>query len=119
MKQTLGLYLKRIRKEQNLTLRAVQERTGISNAYLSQLENDKIAHPSPKILYKLAKCYRISYEHLMELAGYPLPVRPKIEAKKLEPAFRLSTSFEDLTDEEKKRVLEFIEFLRSRRAMKK
>ena len=114
MKKSLGPYLKRVRKQRNLTLRAVEEKTGISNAYLSQVENRKIIKPSPSVLLKLANCYGISYERLMELAGHP--IHPTSEVKeKLESAFRLSSSLGDLTDEEKKRVLEYIEFLRSRK----
>jgi len=105
----LGPYLRRVRKELNLTLRAVEEKTGISNAYLSQLENNKIFYPSPKILYKLARCYKVSYEYLMKLAGYPTA------EKEPEPAFRLSSSLNDLTPEEREKVLEFIQFLKSRR----
>jgi len=114
MNETLGRYLKRIRKERKLTLRFVEEKTGISNAYLSQVENGKIVKPSPSVLYKLAEFYDVSYEHLMRLAGHPLPIL-STERKKLEPTFRLSSSFDDLTEKEKKRVLEYIEFLKSRK----
>lgn len=105
----LGQYLRRVRRELNLTLRAVEEKTGISNAYLSQLENNKIFCPSPKVLHKLAECYKVSYEYLMKLAGYPTT------EKQLEPAFRLSSSLDDLTPEEREKVLEYIQFLKSRR----
>lgn len=111
MNETLSGYLKRIRKERDLTLRSVEEKTGISNAYVSQVENGKISAPSPSVLNKLARCYDVSYEYLMKLAGHPLPT----EKVRLESAFRISSSFDDLTDEERKRVREYIEFLRSRR----
>jgi len=114
MNETLADYLGRIRKEKRLTLRAVEEKTKISNAYLSQIENGKISSPSPSVLHKLAGYYEISYEHLMRLAGHPLPMLP-VGSEKLRPTFRLQSSFDDLTEEEKKRVLEYIEFLRSRR----
>ena len=48
--ETLGKLLKQYRELNKLTLRAVEEKTGISNAYLSQLENEKIAHPSANTL---------------------------------------------------------------------
>ena len=112
MNKSLGSFLKKIRRERNLTLRAVQEKTRISNAYLSQLENDKITSPSPKILFELAKCYKISYVSLMSLAGHPLP-----REKELNPNFRLQNSFDELTSEEKERVLEYIRFLKSRKKM--
>ena len=51
----LGAELRRIRKAREATLRGVEEATGISNAYLSQLENGRIAKPSPNILYKLSE----------------------------------------------------------------
>jgi len=108
MNSTLGTLLKQTRKRRNLTLRDVQKETRISNAYLSQLENDKIANPSPNILHKLAKLYEISYETLMSLAGYPSPSRTK-------PAFRIHEDLNELTPEEKDRVLEYIQFLKSRK----
>lgn len=48
--------LRQIRKQRGLTLRQVEEMTGISNAYLSQLETGKIKKPSHhvvQILYKV------------------------------------------------------------------
>src|SRR5947208_11570383 len=67
---SLGEGLKVARELRNLSLREVEEATGVSNAYLSQLENDKIKKPSPHFLYKLAAIYDIEYEVLMEAAGY-------------------------------------------------
>ena len=120
MNQALGRHLKRVRKQRNLTLRAVEEKTGISNAYLSQVENSKINRPSPSVLLKLADCYSVSYVHLMELTGHPIP-NLNSNNEKVKPSFRLSSGsfLDDLTDEEKKRVLEYIEFLRSRKRSRK
>ena len=110
MTEKLGETLRQTRKEKYLTLRAVQERTGISNAYLSQIETGKIERPSPNVLYKLAKLYGVSYERLLLLAGHPLPANngPVISS-------RLQENLEDLSDEEKERVFEYIRFLKSRR----
>ena len=71
-KLTLGQYLASIRKDRKLTLREVEEATNknVSNAYLSQIESGKIQQPSPNILHALAELYSISYENIMELAGY-------------------------------------------------
>jgi len=111
MNGSLGALLKKTRKRRNLTLRDVQKETGISNAYLSQLENGKIANPSPNILHQLAKLYEISYETLMSLAGYPSPSETK-------PAFRIQDDLNELTPEEKERVREYIQFLKSRKNVK-
>lgn len=46
-----------VREEKGLTLRQVEEATGISNAYLSQLETGKIKKPSFDVVYKLHNFY--------------------------------------------------------------
>ncbi len=51
------LSLKTIRKNERLTLRDVEEKTGISNAYLSQLESGKIKNPSWEVVRKLFILY--------------------------------------------------------------
>jgi transcriptional regulator with XRE-family HTH domain len=109
MTETLGSYLHQQRKTAHLTLRDVEESTGVSNAYLSQLENDKISAPSPTILHKLAECYGISYGQLMKLTGYP------VGEEKKEPFYRSASEFENLTPDEREKVREYIEFLKSRR----
>ena len=45
------------RKLKGLTLRQIEEKTGISNAYLSQLENGKIKSPSYDVVKKLNDFY--------------------------------------------------------------
>lgn len=51
--------LKYWRLKSKLSLRQVEERTGISNAYLSQLETGKIAKPSFDYVSRLLKLYQI------------------------------------------------------------
>src|SRR6185437_5034787 len=72
VKSTLGKYLASIRADRKMTLRDVETATNkeVSNAYLSQIETEKILKPSPNILHALSEIYSISYELLMELAGY-------------------------------------------------
>lgn len=107
MSNSLGSCLKKARLNCRLTLRAVQDKIGVSNAYLSQLENSKIISPSPNTLFQLSKLYGVSYESLMSLAGYPSP-----EAK---TASRIQNDFNELTPEEKANVQEYVQFLKSRR----
>ena len=56
-----GDYLKAVREAKNLTLRDVEKKTDVSNAYLSQLESGKVKQPSPTLLYKLAQIYEVPY----------------------------------------------------------
>jgi len=111
MEMKLGEYLKQQRRLKNLTLRSVQEKTGISNAYLSQVENNKISKPSPSILHKLADCYGTSYKYLMELAGYPLP---DVNGDDLRKQYnRLGSAIDKITPDEEEKLVEYLEFLRS------
>ena len=73
----LGRYLKSLRQQRELTLRAVEKETEVSNAYLSQLEGGKIRNPSPTVLHKLSRFYGSSYATLMKSAGYPSLARGK------------------------------------------
>lgn len=81
--RTLGEWLRHLRHNSNLTLREVEERSGISNSYLSQLETGHMTRPHPYILRGLADMYHISYEWLMWLTGYleqsqPTPLRHSV-----------------------------------------
>ncbi len=66
---SLGETLKSSRELMRLTLRQVEDATGISNAYLSQLENEKIKKPSANVLYKLSSLYRVDLNVLLSAAG--------------------------------------------------
>lgn len=65
-----GNYLKNLRKENGLTIRQLTEKSGVSNAYLSQLETGKRGLPKPEILAKLHGPLGVGYDELMEKAGY-------------------------------------------------
>jgi SOS regulatory protein LexA len=70
MPKEFGAYLKKLRKEKGLTIRQLEEKSGVSNAYLSQLENGKRGLPSPDILKKIHEPLEVGYDELMEKAGY-------------------------------------------------
>ena len=58
--------LKFARKVSKLTLRAVEEKTGISNAYLSQLENGQIEEPSFFKMMELINFYNLEVADFIE-----------------------------------------------------
>ena len=72
----LGAVLADLRRAKGLSLREVEEATGraVSNAYPSQIENQKIRKPSPNVLYGLGEVYAVPYETLMEKAGCLMPL---------------------------------------------
>jgi transcriptional regulator with XRE-family HTH domain len=112
---TLGSHLARLRIAAGLSLRQVEEATDkeVSNAYLSQLENDKINKPSPNILHALARVYKTSYEDLMERAGY-FPTQSGSSARR--QARAATFAIEDLSPEEEKALIEYLAFIRRQKS---
>jgi transcriptional regulator with XRE-family HTH domain len=106
-------FLRDARERRKLSLRAVEDATGVSNAYLSQLEHGRIRQPSPVILHKLCKLYRVSYPEAMRLAGYPASKLGRTEG--IESAKRPLSRFENVTSEEEHALAEYLDFLRTRR----
>lgn len=106
----LGTLLADARKRKRLTLRAVQDAVGISNAYLSQLETGKVQSPSPIILHKLSELYGLPYAAVVQEAGYPLPET----AKETDSATRLAARIGETTREEEDALVDYLMFLRSR-----
>jgi transcriptional regulator with XRE-family HTH domain len=115
IKLTLGQYLTSIRNDRGITLREVERRTEkvVSNAYLSQIENDQIKKPNPNILNALAELYHIPYEQLMERAGFVVPTRSQGSDQR---HGRIPTFADhNLTSEEEAKLHEFLGYLRSRK----
>jgi transcriptional regulator with XRE-family HTH domain len=92
----LGAFLADLRTAKGFSLREVEEATdkAVSNAYLSQLEN------------------AVSYEALMEKAGYLLPSTDKGGRRRTRLA---AFAIDDLTVEEEEELLKYLAFLRSRK----
>jgi HTH-type transcriptional regulator, competence development regulator len=106
--RSLGQTLKDSRDLMSLTLRQVEEATGISNAYLSQLENDKIKKPSANILYKLASIYNIELNNLLVAAG----IIRESEGAKNKLFNNAALSAEQLTEEEERALMTYLKVLR-------
>ena len=103
----LGQFLRQARDAQNLSLREVEKQTGVSNAYISQLESGKMAQPSPTILHKLCQLYEVSYGEAFQLAGHPVPSStPSVSS----PALRRLGS---VTEKEADQLAKYLSFLRS------
>lgn len=125
MPPTLGEELRSIRGMRGMTLREVEQRSGISNGYLTQLENNRIKEPSPNILYKLSQTYDVPYRQLMEAAGYIVPA-PEKQSKTAIPkpgnprslsSFALSTLH--LEPEEEIALIDYLKYLRFKSRKKK
>lgn len=115
MKLTLGQYLASIRLDRKMSLRQVEETSqkAVSNAYLSQLENGKVAQPSPSVLNTLAELYGIEYMTLMQMAGY----LPATNARSSEERHgRVATFAEhNLSPEEEAELIKYLQYLRTKK----
>jgi HTH-type transcriptional regulator, competence development regulator len=107
---TLGKSLTSARERKGLSLREAERGTGISNAYLSQIENGKISSPSPNVLHKLAAFYGLSYAALMQEAGYPSSESGFAGGEGVRIAARLGPT----SPEEEEALAEYLAFMRSR-----
>lgn len=112
---SLGLTLREARKNVKLTLRQVEDLTEISNAYLSQLENDKIKNPSVNILSKLSSLYKVSLKTLLSNAKIIDKKEAENEQANLNFAQKIAFRAEDLTEDERNDVLKYLEFIKSRK----
>ena len=106
----LGIFLSSMRINRRLTLRDVERKSGVSNAYLSQLERGRIKQPSPNVLHSLAGCYKVSYGLLMERAGYPVPESGE-ETSVLEG---LAARIGSVTPAEEDALADYLAFIRRR-----
>ena len=112
--RTLGQELQTARKLKKLSLREVETATGISNPYLSQLENDKIQKPSPQFLGKLAALYELDFQIVMEAAGYVPQGNRSSGAKTLSGDALFKQA---LTASEEVQLLDYLGFIRSKKPL--
>jgi transcriptional regulator with XRE-family HTH domain len=112
--QKLGDQLRAMRDAHGMSLRAVETVTGISNAYLSQIETGRVEKPAPNILYKLAELYGTSYDGLMEVAGH-LTRRDPTEVRSSTLSAAALSAISELTPEEEEELMKYLSFIRARR----
>ncbi len=84
-----GYFLKSLRDRQRMSLRDVEKESGVSNAYIAQLEKGDRPAPSPDILKKLARAYNVTVRELLLRAGYlDEPEVSATEEERIEAAFQ-------------------------------
>ncbi|MBN1188583.1 MAG: helix-turn-helix domain-containing protein [Dehalococcoidales bacterium] len=84
-----GNFLRSLREKQRMSLREAERVSGVSNAYIAQMEKGDRPAPSPDILKKLAKAYNITVRELLLRAGYlDEPEVTATEEERIEAAFQ-------------------------------
>ena len=111
MGEKFGQFLRKLREDRDLTLRQVEGRVSVSNAYLSQIERGERGIPNFKVLKKLAEAYGVSVTELVEAAekeSEGMSVRSEGSAPDV--AF-VSRGYEKLSKESKQNLTAFLQHL--------
>jgi transcriptional regulator with XRE-family HTH domain len=66
----LGKKIRELREELGMSQAQLSAHGGLSQGYLSQLENDEVQHPSAAVIFRLAQALHIDPRVLMQAAGY-------------------------------------------------
>lgn len=84
-----GSFLKSLRDKGHMSLRDAERESGVSNAYIAQMEKGDRPPPSPDILKKLAQAYNVTVRELLMRAGYlDEPEVAATEEERIEAAFQ-------------------------------
>lgn len=66
----LGKKIRALREELGMSQAQLAVCGGLSQGYLSQLENDDVRNPSAAVIFRLAKAVHVDPRSLMQAAGY-------------------------------------------------
>jgi transcriptional regulator with XRE-family HTH domain len=66
----LGKKIRQLREELAMSQAQLSSQGGLSQGYLSQLENDEVQHPSAAVIFRLAQALNVDPRVLMQAAGY-------------------------------------------------
>ena len=105
----LASYIKEKRAERGFSLRKLADLSDVSHTEIKRIEDGLRKQPSPAVLRTIAVALGVSYEEVMEIAGYVLPARAKnTQSSKIRGS-------EDLSSVEIAKVEEYIAFLKTQR----
>jgi putative transcriptional regulator len=66
----LGAKIRELRDDMGMSQAQLSAEGGLSQGYLSQLENDEVQNPSASVIFRLAKALHVDPRVLMQAAGY-------------------------------------------------
>ena len=95
------------RKAAKLSLKTLCSMSGVSDSTISKIEKEDSSNLRWETVCVLTKALKFTEDEFLELAGYPV--------HKLEEKEQSHSKYDDLTDEERKEVDLFIEFLLHRK----
>lgn len=105
--------LRRLRESKGYSLRQLSYKSGVSFGQISKIEQGTRGTPKPETIEKLAKGLGVSYDYLMELAGYIEPDKPNTPVELTEFLRSANVLFhgQPLSEEDKERVEEVLRLI--------
>ena len=120
MGKQFGEFLKKLREDRNMTLRDVEQKIHISNAYLSQVESGQRSIPTIRILSKLAECYGCNVAALTNAAEAELKHEETKSTESPAPDARfICRGYENLSEPNKQALKKFLQHLQREEKEKK
>jgi transcriptional regulator with XRE-family HTH domain len=95
--KALGKLLRDRRTKLGLSLRSVEERSGVRNNTIVRFEQGEFATPDPDKLGRISAALDLSLSDVYALAGYPLPELPTFTPY-------LRTKYRELSDDDIGRI---------------
>ncbi|MEK4688131.1 helix-turn-helix transcriptional regulator [Bacillus sp. FSL M8-0256] len=115
----LSTYLKTKRRQNNMTQTELANRTGLTSAYISQIENGKRKKPSREVIKKLAKVLSIPNIEVMQLLEF-IAEEADEEKTEQEPVKNLQLfDITGLSEKDIQHIQEQIELLKIRAALER
>ena len=113
-KANLATTLSRLRDASGLSIRDLEESSGVARSVISRLEHGEYMHPSPSTLNRLAIALGVDGSELLTAAGYTAN-----QAQGL-PSIRpyLRTKYGHLSADARQQLAEFVERLEADRPTK-
>ena len=105
----LAAFISEKRAGRGFSLRKLAELSDVSHTEIKRIEDGLRKQPSPAVLRSISVALGVSYEEIMEVAGYVLPTRAKpATSSRIKGA-------DDLSSVEVAKVEEYIAFLKTQR----
>jgi HTH-type transcriptional regulator, competence development regulator len=112
MKNNFGNYLKKLRLDRNLSLRDVEKKAKISNAYLSQVERGERSIPTLRILSRIAEAYGVDLSELAKKAEQEFSNKAdNLDATPNPEREFIYRGYDGLSDENKRNLHNYLKFL--------
>lgn len=109
MENIFGQRLKELRQSNGLTCEEFGKKMGVSKVSEWQWENS-INYPNQDTIIRIANYFNVSIDYLLGVSDNP---RPDVQLDEFQVALYNGT--EELTDEQKEDLLQYVDYLKSKK----